>query len=1419
MKLFPLSNAQTRIWYMQTRYAGSSLFAIGGTVSIGGNIDMEHLRKAIIRVIRRHDALRFRFTEREGTVFQYVSSEIIEPDVLDFSRKTNAKKEYEAWSCSKTQELFQMRDAPMYYFAICKISEGETVYFVKLHHLIADGWAMKLLTHEISRFYEDYVLERQSIEPQAPSYIEYIRNEEWYLQSEQGKEAKKFWNHQMKQLPDCVALQEESLEGERKTVLLDQVFRGRIETFLQTWKVSMNTLFVCVYILYQYKISGSAASPIGIPFLGRTGRRERQTFGTFTNPMPFCYTVNANERIEQLLRGVQAALGESLRHQKYPYNHLRQDLMAQGEQGDSALYDTCINYYNTELSSAMAGYPIQNHEFYNGEQGYALQIIIRHWETDRLQLDYDYRMSRYTSQQMEMLHSRMMRILSVILDNPERRIKDFSLLTDQEQERMLDIWNRKERPYPKDKTFLDLFQANVLRDPNRVAVSHERTACTYEELDRWSDAVAYRLIKFGVKPGDVLPFIPDYTIGSIAVILGIMKSCAVYLPLDRKTPEERMLMTLENCRAKFLISEEFLVGFAGAAIAPKMLISTPLPCIRPVPKPSAGNIAYLIYTSGSTGRPKGVPIKHQSLLNYLCWANDVYPIREREVFPLFSSFAFDFTLTSIFLPLACGGEIRIYESLEEERGFQSILAETGNTILKITPSHIPLLLDARPDKSNLHTIVVGGENLTVEACRRLHGHFHGKVRIFNEYGPTEATIGCMTYQYTGEEQGASVPIGVPIANTEVYVLDGDLQPVPPGVPGEILISGDCIADGYIALDEETKARFLEISHLRIKRCYKTGDRAMRNDKDELVFLGRIDDEIKIRGHRVSITEIENRILASGLTDMAAVKEIQLENGTRQLWAYIRASKGDEQKALQGYLKRFLPEYMMPANYVAVERFVLTGNGKIDRRRLPDPVSHRSEQKQVDVEIWPPFSEVLKTILCVDAVSEEDNFYGLGGDSIKAIQISSRLREKGYELSVRDILLNPEIKAMVDSIKPVETQHKEKQGEVVEGTVATTPIMAWFFDQKFEVPGHYNQTVLLELKQRFAIEQIADVFTQLVRHHDALRLNVKMESREIFVNPKHLESRVEVDYLKLEQVDSSMILRKVQDRTDPVFDLEMDLLLRVYYIQSASQVYLYIIIHHLCIDGVSWRILLDDLALLLKAVREGRKVALPEVGVSFQEYARRYVEYLKSTGEEKQNDAVFRFKGEGRHSCRYGELEECRFTIDAELTKRMMALAKDPHGTKIQELLLIAFIMLLKRVYGYDRVICEIEGHGRDVMTEVDTRRTVGWLTNVKKVQVDYPGGTISEQIRALKEAIRCSGAIVDECQSNLQRYGYRENQGYIRFNYLGEVAELNSNSFIIHELNLKGDVSDCNEVDITIEFNAMKAGKELKIWILYPNKG
>ena len=556
MTLHPLSNAQTRIWYMQTRYPESSLFSIGGTVSIGGNIDVELLRKAILKVIRRHDALRFRFTERDGKVFQYISSESIEPDVLDFSVNPDAKKEYEAWSHSKTQELFRMLDAPMYYFAICKISQRETVYYVKLHHLIADGWAMKLLTHEISRFYEDYILDRHSIEIEAPSYIEYIHDEERYLQSEQGAAAKKFWNDGLKQLPDCVALQEESLEGERKTVLLDKDFRGRIETFLQTWKVSMNTLFVCVYILCQYKISGSVASPVGIPFLGRTGRRERQTFGTFTNPMPFCYTVNANDRIEQLLRGVQAALGESLRHQKYPYNHLRQDLMAQGEQGDSALYDTCINYYNTELSSTMAGYSIQNHEFYNGEQGYALQIIIRHWETDRLQLDYDYRTSRYTSRQMEMLHSRMMRILSVVLDNPECRIRDFSLLTDQEQERMLDIWNRREKPYPKDKTLLDLFQANVQKDPNRVAVSHDHTACTYEELDRWSDAVAYRLIQLGVKPGDILPFIPDYKIESIAVILGIMKSSAVYLPIDRKTPEERMLMILENCRAKFLISEE-----------------------------------------------------------------------------------------------------------------------------------------------------------------------------------------------------------------------------------------------------------------------------------------------------------------------------------------------------------------------------------------------------------------------------------------------------------------------------------------------------------------------------------------------------------------------------------------------------------------------------------------------------------------------------------------------------------------------------------------------------------------------------------------------------------------------------------------------------------------------------------------------
>lgn len=1400
MKTYTLSNAQKRIWYAQKKYKDASLYNIGGTVKILGDTNPDFLRQALLQLIQNNTALRLCFFEKNGQVYQYISDSTFEVPFIDFTKESDPTQAYKAWSQHCAQTPFAMTDQPLCYFAIAKISDWETAYFVKLHHIIADGWSIKLMTEQVAEYYTQ-IQNGNTSTAEQPSYLDYIAEEEQYLQSQRMNRDQSFWTDMFSPLPAPLPLETDDLHGRRKSFTVPAILQKNIEAYIKEKNISLNIFFTFLYFLHKYKSCGSTDIVIGMPLLGRNTRQERQIFGTFTNTLPFRFIIHPYENTEKVLLDLYKSLKKSYAHQKYPYNLLMQDLHC-SQNNAGRLFDTCINYYNTVLQPTMAENEIENVEFYNGQQDYGLQIIIRHWHGNDLQLDFDYQTALYSDGQIADMYQQLLLIAKQFLHDPTCKVQDIILADEKEQQYSLIEYNQTGCPYPADKTWLDLFADIVKTLPDRIAVSQGDMQISYCTLFDQAFGFAAFLTDCGVQPGNIIAAILPHTTDSIGVICAIMQCGAVYLPIDKSNPPGRVKQILDSAQADILLADTCPADYAGKFIHFKEFSKYRKGSV--IYSPAPDDTAYLIYTSGTTGVPKGVPIQHKNLMNYLCWAKNVYIQKDPETFALFSSFAFDFTMTSILLPLICGGEIRIYDP---DRGnvFPDIIQENKVSILKITPSHIPLIPEAAKNNTALHTLILGGENLTSANAKILFNKFSKRSRICNEYGPTEATVGCMHYIYNPADTDSSVPIGKPISNTRIYLLDQDCKPVPPAMPGELYISGDGIAGEYFQNDLETKQRFIPDPYSGSGPMYKTGDLAIWNKNGNLVYLTRKDEEIKIRGNRVNLCEIENTALENPTIQSAAAKALEYQN-SKQICLYIVTNPDYRESELRALLADKLPTYMIPQFILRLEELPLNSNGKTDKARLPIPsASDAAPAACTNANHLAVLLNALHTFIAESDITEGSNYYALGGDSIKAIQISSKLNEQGYLLSVKEILQNPIVADMASCIKEANQAALSENG--CSSFIEPLPIQHWFSQQKLHDPGHYNQSVTLLLRQDLSKNQLETALQKLISHHDILRANYNPQTNKLFYNPAHLSSSLHIEEIRTSHDPDSAIYQQINAK----FALEKDLLLRAYFIKTPVQTYLHLILHHLVTDGVSWRVLLGDLAKLLA----DQSLHLPDKTVSCQAYAEKYMTFADRCNPDLQlwqNESDTCPMLGTQDAVPYKKIKILEFVLCTADTQNLLHTAT----AKPNELLITALARAVKKLYRINPICIDIESHGRDVLPDVNVSRTIGWFTNIYPVCLRLDTDDLPTQIQTVQAQLKKYDG--RESEYGILRYIKNvlpSGKKHIRLNYLGEYTEVDTNCFTVQQLFCENDNSPNNTVPFLIDINAIVISKKLHVNISY----
>jgi amino acid adenylation domain-containing protein/non-ribosomal peptide synthase protein (TIGR01720 family) len=1418
----PLSFAQQRLWFLDQLEPNSPFYNIPSAVRLRGRLDVPALERSINEIIRRHEVLRTNFRSVDGRPAQVISPSLeLSLTVEDLSGLPESERETEVHrrAVEEARRAFNLANDPLIRVVLLRLAEEEHVVLLTVHHIVSDGWSTGIFIEEIAALYDAFSNGRPSPLPDLPiQYADFASWQRQWLQGEVLEEQLAYWKQQLAGSPPVLEL---PTDYPRPSV---QTFRGAIqevkfpkdlsEALKKVGRDEGVTLFMTLLAAFQtllHRYSGQVDINIGTPIANRTQPEVERLIGFFANTLVIRTDLSGNPSFRDLLKRVRKVSLEAYAHQDLPFEKLVDALQPERDLSHSPLFQVMFAFDNAPLrpvqASTLTLEPVLAH---SGTSKYDLTLMMVE-EPDGLAAALEYCTDLFEPATIERMLNHFRLLLEALANDPDQRISTIPLLADEERHQILVDWNGRPTDELPDTPFHHLFEQQVERTPDLVAVRFNGEELSYQELNARANRLAHHLQKLGVGRdilvGISLPRSVDMMVG----LLAVLKAGGAYLPLDPTYPRERLAFMLSDSGVSVLLTNEDVLADLpqNQAEVVRLDVDQHRFADERDDNPDSGvdpdNLAYVIYTSGSTGKPKGTLITHRGLSNYLYWCQKAYPLEAGRGSVVHSTIAFDATVTALFAPLLVGGSVTLLpESADIEALGETLVGEKNFSLIKITPAHLELLsqqLSPAEAAGLTHAFVLGGENLLAEQVAFWRTHAPA-TRLFNEYGPTETVVGCVVYDIPLDWQGkGSVPIGQPIPNSKIYVLDEYLQPVPVGVPGELYIGGAGVARGYLNRPDLTAEKFIPdpFSGEPGVRLYRTGDRVRFLADGNVEFLGRLDDQVKIRGYRIELGEIE--AVLSQHPRLREVVVVARQDGPRdrRLVAYCvpDSEPAPDTKELRDFLKEKLPEYMVPSAFVMLDAIPLTPNGKVDRRALPAPelarsdlttrfVAPRTEAEGILARIW---AEVLH----LDQVGVLDNFFELGGDSILSIQVIAKARQAGLHLTPKQIFQYPTVEGLAAVAGTVSTVQAE-QG-VVTGPVPLTPIQHWFFEMNLAEPHHWNQSVLVEVAQPLDPALLKEAVRHILIHHDALRLRFEQTDSGWRQLEAEVDESVPFEHVDLSGLSAEAQSARIESMSADIqagLDLEAGPLLKVAYFDLGEDRphRLLIVIHHLAVDGVSWRILMEDIQTAYSQLRQGQAVQLPAKTTSFQHWAHRLVDYAQSEAVRGQLDHWMTLAKTEVSSLPVDFPEEDNSESSADtLTTRLTEEETDAllhevpraYRTQINEVLLTALARAFRRWTGQGSVLVDLEGHGReDLFDDVDLSRTVGWFTSIFPVlldlgETDEPGEElrrIKEQLRAIPERGIGYGLLRYLCQDDDVRAALSElPRPQVSFNYLGQFSE------------------------------------------------
>lgn len=1255
-----------------------------------------------------------------------------------------------------------------------RLGESEYEVLISHHHIILDGWSLGLLLRELV---ETYCALRKREQPKLPPVRPFSTYIKW-LEARDRNTSAQFWKAYVSGYEQAAVPPEVPPDtGESTTAVphpaglhfaIDEGTTRALGDLAVRNRVTTSTILHCIWAILLSRYNNTSDVVFGTVVSGRPPEIPgiEKMVGIFINTIAVRIRFRPETTVRGLIRQVQEDMLIGAPHHHHPLAEVQAESPLRNN-----LLGSVIVVENYPLEEAL-GDSFQRHElgFTMGESEVFEQTHydfgIRFVPGDTLQVKIGYNPNRYSSGQIHRIQGHLMTLIRAFSgNNDDMGIEDLDILTPEESKTVLWEFNDTGAAFPLQKTVLDLFEEQVRKAPDRNAVVFETKVLTYGELNERADRVAHFLAKHhGIGPDDRIGLLLDRGEGMIIGILGAVKAGGAYVPIAPSYPTERIRFILSDsgCRVVLADSDNYeraQENFSGQVVN---MASIPRSRIEEAgaitARPAGHHLAYVLYTSGSTGVPKGVMIEHRSIVNLVFGMHRrVYGrYAGRLHVAMVTPYVFDGSVQQIFSPLALGHTLFIVSEAinRDNQGFLRYLLENEIHVAGCSPNFLALLVKTpgiEKALGRLKHFLVGSEALPAYLATALVS-VASHMGLTNLYGPTECCVNAASYDVgAGGRQLPVVPIGKPMPNVHIHVLDQNRKLSPIGVPGEICISGQGLARGYLNNARLTAERFVEHPFQKGKRIYLTGDRGRWLPDGNIDFMGREDDQVKIRGHRIELGEIENRLHRHPLVREAAVITRDEEGGQRTLCACIGSSARISADELRRYLEPMLPDYMIPSRFVRFEKLPVTVNGKIDRKALAacdtgETLGSDACFVAPSTDIEKKLVDVWKDILEKDRIGVQDNYFTLGGDSIKAIQLVSRLLRDDLRVEIRDVFSHPTIAQLASRVVKAESRDRD---ETITGKVPLTAIQERFLKENRVDPHWFNSALMLHARGGLDVDAVRLAFEAIQRHHDALRMRYYQQSGA------WLQEAAPADDFPLgfESVDLGQdgnfreTIRRRADFVHRNLDLSKGPLMKVLFFRAGDGDRILIVIHHLVIDGISWRILLEDFSSGYRQAAEGRPIRLPVKTDSFHRWATAMLRYAHSASLVKEKPywaatATGPFPvlplDHQTGTNRYGDCRTVAAALSRQETQSLLSGVNHAYTTTTQDIVLTALMRGVHRWRGLARLPICMEGHGRGhIAEEVDVNRTVGWFTCMYPVLVELPTDRdVGYQIKAIKETLR-----------------------------------------------------------------------------------
>ncbi len=1033
-KQLPLSWAQERLWFLNQLEGKSATYNIPAAVRISGKLDINALQQALSSIVKRHEVLRTSFQIENGKPIQVIDPEatvnIIEVDLQQLETTKRENLVIEQVQLEATTP-FYLENAPLIRCSLLQLSTWEYVLLVTMHHIVSDGWSMGVFIQELSSLYQTFIGgEALPLEKLPIQYADFALWQRQYLSGQVLSTQLDYWKQQLSGAPDLLQL---PTDYPRPTV---QTYQGRtislnlntdLTTKLQKLsRESGTTLFMTLYAAFStllYRYSGQSDIAVGSPIANRNRSEIEGLIGFFVNTLVLRTRFEDNPSFKKLLAQVRETTLKAYENQDVPFEKVVEVLQPQRSLSHSPLFQVMFILQNAPMTDVeLPGVSLSSIELESTIAKFDLTLSMT--ETDQgLVGEWEYNTDLFNQSTIERMAAHFHNLLEAIVENPKQNVGTFNLLSDSERDQLLVKWNDTATVYPQNKCIHQLFEQQVEKTPDAVAVVFESEQLTYEQLNQRANQLARHLQTLGVKPEVLVGICVERSIEMVVGLLGILKAGGAYVPLDPNYPQERLSYMLEDSAVGVLITQSQLLKSLPQNNAQILCLDNDWGVIEKESQSNLNvgvtdhNLAYVIYTSGSTGKPKGVLVEHQALVNHMSWMQSCFPLQKNDKVIHKTPFSFDASVWEFYAPLFVGAQLVIAKpgGHKDSNYLVDEISRLKITTIQIVPSLLRMLLETPGIEKcqSLKQVFCGGEILPVEVVEDFKKKLNAQLN--NIYGPSEATIDTTVFKCEEKFYQSTIPIGRPISNVQTYILDSHLKPVPVGVPGELYIGGDGLARGYLNRPQLTSEKFIQnpFDKSKSQRLYKTGDLVRYLSDGNIEFLGRIDNQVKIRGFRIELGEIEAVLTTHAQVNQAVVIALEENTGSKRLVAYVVANSEIKTQQLREYLKSQLPDYMVPSAFVTLDSLPLTPNGKVDRKALPAPETEReNEYIAPRTEVEQILTNIFAQVLNLENIGTHDNFFDLGGHSLLAVHLMSEIHKQfGKNLPLATLFQNPTVEQL------------------------------------------------------------------------------------------------------------------------------------------------------------------------------------------------------------------------------------------------------------------------------------------------------------------------------------------------------------------------------------------------------------------------